>query len=161
METTETSPSSPTSLSSIPEYSVPPVKDVRSNTAQTPATASIGLVIWMCFLTSVCTLMIGFWGLKSIKNHGSDLLEGSSTPQYVFVDEEKLYALKLKEAMNRPGMSVEKAQEDANAFKVSVDKAISLLAGKQKIVLTKQAVLAGGSSLDVTDQLAVSLGLKP
>lgn len=126
------------------------------------ASTSIAFVSWMCFVTAVCTLLIGFFCLKYLKNQNSDMLGfGAGASQYVFVDMEAIYALKLKQAMNRPGMSMEKAEEEASTFKNSVDKEVSRLADNGNIVLTKQAVLAGGSSLDVTEQLAVSLGLKP
>lgn len=135
----------------------------ESNSIKTVSPLSMALVVWLCLITAVCTLLITFFGLKFIKNHNSELFgsQGNGTSEYVFVDEEKLYALKLKDAIKRPGMSMEKAQEDASAFKVSVEKELSVLAKNGKIVLTKQAVLAGGASLDVTDQVATSLGFKP
>ncbi len=122
---------------------------------------TVGFVSWMCMVTAICTILILFFGLKFANSKGIDVLgAGTGASAYVIVDEVKLYELKLQTAISRPGMSVERAQEDAAIFKNDVEKAIKRLAADGKIVLTKQAVLGGGESLDVTEQIAVDLGLK-
>lgn len=124
---------------------------------------TVGFVSWMCLVTAICTILILFFGLKFANSKGIDVLGaggGASASAYVIVDEVRLYELKLQTAISRPGMSVERAQEDAAIFKDDVEKAIKKLAADGKIVLTKQAVLGGGENLDVTEQIAVDLGLK-
>jgi hypothetical protein len=138
-----------------------PVKEEAKMVVRKDDSVTAGFVSWMCLVTSICTILILFFGLKFANSKGIDVLgAGGGASAYVIVDEVKLYELKLQGAISRPGMSVERAQEDAARFKDDVETAIKSLAANGKIVLTKQAVLAGGESLDVTEQIAVNLGLK-
>ena len=119
-----------------------------------------GFVAWMCFLTFVGTLLVAYFGLKYLGSRHPGVLGTSEASQYVFVDEERLFILKLKESKERPGMSVEQAQHEADLFKRQMELEIARVANAGKTVLTKQAVLAGGTSMDVTDQVATAMGLK-
>ena len=137
-----------------------PAPVVPKPPAAMPVAVSAGFVAWMCFLTCVGTLVLGYFGLKFASVNYPALFSGGIT-HYVFVDEDRLYALKLKESMTRPGMSVEQAQQAADAFQTQMTHEIAQIGKSGKTVLTKQAVLAGGHSSDVTDQVAAAMGLKP
>ena len=113
----------------------------------------------MCFLSVVATLMIGFFGLKLMTTHKVGGL-GATSQKIVFVDHERLYSMKVKDLMGKPGMSPEDAKADAEAFAKKIELGVKDMTDSGLLVMTTQVLLSGpGGASDVTDEVAKSMGL--
>ncbi len=155
MQNSETA--GPQAHSSIATPEPVPANQGSRSTATDGVTA--GFVTWMCFLSVVAALLIGFFGLRAMTAHNAGWFGGSSQ-KIVFVDHERLYAMKIKDLMGKSGMSPEDAKADAEAFAKKIELGVKDMTDSGLLVMTTQVLLSGpGGASDVTDEVAKSMGL--
>lgn len=150
METNDQSTQAPSTIATL-QPSQP------SDKSSSPG-VSTGLMLWMCLLTAITTLMIGYFTIQQFK----PLLLGAPAGQgseIVFVDLERIITAKLQENLKNPKLSAQNADAEALAFKAQIDASIVDLAKTGKVVLYKQAVISGGEHMDATLQIMRQLGL--
>lgn len=142
-----------------PKPSEPSATPATDNAAPTtaPATPQRTAPVGVSFLTA-CLIALGFsaasgfmsWHLASRIDHNTNV---------VFIDSIRLAEISMRQIMNQPDMTPEKAATAGREFSIRLDSALNDYTKAGIVVVNSSVVLNRTPSLDVTPLVAGKLGL--
>lgn len=124
-----------------------------------PQFVTINTALILCLITSVLTLMIGFYAPQMAAKRGITM-PGYSGSKVVYLDFEKVLSAGIKHSMNSDRLGVADIQKDADKFQSDMNAAIQKYADSGYIVINNKALISASPTQDITRDVIGSLGIK-